>query len=163
MKQWKWFGYIAVAALTICAVAILLAGKQTCRLCNSPNYSAPCLVDLETGDILELRLVGPSTSNSTGSSIPAETFSFIRFGNVTGSRRTPDRIELKIPSKEKVKSLALCNKCCNLLPSGYDDRYVLADLDSDTLFFFVDGEIRIRNCAVSMTQKDSYFVVVICL
>ena len=163
MKQWKRFGYITVVVLAICAVTILLAGKRTCCLCNSPNYSAPCLVDLETGDILELRLVGPSTSNSTGSSTPAETFSFIRFGNVTGIKQTPDMIELKIPSQEKVKSLALCNKCCNLLPSGYDDRYVLADLDSDTLFFFGNGEIRIRNCAVAMTQEDSYFFVVICL
>ena len=162
MKQWKWFGYITVAVLAICAVAILLVGKQTCCLCNSPNYSAPCLVDLETGDILELRLVGPSTSNSTGSAIPAETFSFIRFGSVTGSRQTPDQIELKIPTEEKIKSPALCNKCRKLLPRGYDGRYAMANLENRGVFLINAGHnITVCGYEIQIMQEETLLSILI--
>lgn len=162
MKQWKKLGCIALAILIICAVAILLVGKQTCCLCNSPNYSVPCLIDLETGDILELRLVGPSTSNSTGSSIPAETFSFIRFGNVTGSRQTPDQIELKIPTEEKVKSPILCIKCRKLLPRGYDGRYAMANLENRGLFLINAGHnIAVCGYEIQIMQEETLLSILI--
>ena len=162
MKQWKRCGYITVAALTICAVTILLAGKRTCCLCNSPNYSAPCLIDLETGDILELRLEGPSSSGSPSDTTPVETFSFVRFGTVTGIKQTPDQIELKIPSEEKVKSSALCNKCRKLLPRGYDERYAMANLENREIFPIVNGiEVTIRGYKITITKNEQCLSVIV--
>lgn len=161
MKQWKWFGYITVAVLAICAVAILLAGKRTCCLCNSPNYSAPCLVDLETGDILELSLTGPATSYRPSAPTPVETFSFIRFGVITGIKQTPDQIELKIPEEDKAEVPALCAKCRNLLPHGYSGRYAMADLKNQEMFPIADGELMIRDNSVTMTREKSHYLVII--
>ena len=162
MKQWKKLGYLAVVMLVICAVATLLVGKRTCSLCNSPNYSTPCLIDLATGDILELSLVGPSTSNSTSGPTPAETFSFIRFGNVTGTRQTPDKIELKIPAEEKVETPALCRMCLKLLPQGYDGRYVLADLESRDLLPIINtARYTIYGYQIIVAQSNEYIVVIV--
>ena len=80
MKQWKKIVCIAAAMLVICAAIVFLSGnRKECCLCNNPNYSVPCLVDLEAGDILELNLDGPSATYDYNGQSDVETFSFIRF------------------------------------------------------------------------------------
>ena len=77
MKQWKKTVGIVVAVLAIFVAAAFLFGKEKeCCLCDSPSYSAPCLVDLETGDILQLSIDGPTTSGPEGLT-DVSTFSFI--------------------------------------------------------------------------------------
>lgn len=136
MKTWKKAVSIAVVVLIAWTAAILLFGsKKSCALCTSPSFPAPCLIDLVTGDILDLNLDGPTTSYSTSSPSYAETISFIRFGSVSGIKETaPNVIELKIPLEDKVKSPALCSNCRKLLQQGYEGRYVLADTDNKKLF-----------------------------
>ena len=163
MKQWKKTIYIVAAMLAICVAAVLPFGnRQECCLCNSPSYSAPCLIDLETGDILELRLDGPSTTYDGNGQSDVETFSFIHFGSVIGTKQTaPGIIELKVPTADEIDVPALCRKCRKLLPRGYDGRYALADLENRTLYPFIAGEIVIRGCKVTMAQEESGFIVII--
>jgi hypothetical protein len=139
MKQWKKTVGIVVAVLAIyVAAAFLFGNEKECCLCNSPSYSTPCLVDLETGDILQLPLDGPTTSGPEGQT-DVSTFSFIRFHTVTGTKQTsPNVIELKIPTDDTVNTPALCSKCRKLLPQGYDGRYALADLENNALLPIVD-------------------------
>ena len=116
MKTWKKAVSIAVVVLIAWTAAILLFGsKKSCALCTSPSFPAPCLIDLVTGDILELNLDGPTTSYSTSSLSYAETISFIRFGSVSGTKQTAPN-------------------CRKLLQQGYEGRYVLADTDNKKLF-----------------------------
>ena len=131
MKQWKKSICIVAAVLAICVAAVLLFGnRKECCLCNTPASSVPCLIDLETGDILELRLDGPSTTSGPEGQNDVSTFSFIRFHSVTGTKQTaPYMIELKIPTADKSQTPALCRNCRQLLPKGYEGRYVLTDLE----------------------------------
>ena len=163
MKQWKKTLCIAAAMLVICAAIVFLSGnRKECCLCNSPNYLAPCLVDLETGDILELNLDGPSATYDGNGQADVETFSFIRFGNVTGTKQTaPNVITLKIPTEDKSRAPALCRNCRKLLPREYDGQYVLADLISKTLSPVVAGEIMIHDDAVTVSQEEGYFAVIL--
>ena len=159
MKQWKKMVCIAAAMLVICAAIVFLSGnRKECCLCNSPNYSVPCLVDLETGDILELNLDGPSATYDGNGQADVETFSFIRFGNVTGTKQTaPNVITLKIPTEDKSRAPALCRNCRQLLPQGHDGRYVLADLSEKVLFRIATGiENIICGYSVILTQEKSY-------
>lgn len=56
------------------------------------------------------------------------TFSFVRLGNVSGTKLTaPERIDLHIPN-DKAYTPALCKDCRKQLPFGYTNRYVFADL-----------------------------------
>lgn len=135
MKQRKKTIYIVAAVLTICVAAILSFGNETeCCLCNAPTSSAPCLLDLETGSILELRLDGPSTTYGPDGVSYVSTFSFIRFHTVTGTKQTaPNVIALKILTEDKFRAPALCRNCRKLLPKGYEGRYVLTDLEHRVL------------------------------
>lgn len=51
----------AVLVIVIAATAILLFTKEEkeCCLCSSFRYHAPCLIDLETGEMIELDLYFP--------------------------------------------------------------------------------------------------------
>ena len=164
MKQWKKTLCIAAAMLVICAAIVFLSGnRKECCLCKSPNYSVPCLVDLETGDILELNLDGPSATYDGNGQADVETFSFIRFRNVTGTKQTaPNVITLKIPTEDKSRAPALCRNCRQLLPQGYDGRYALADIVGCLLFpVTADSEISVCRYTVQVTQKASLLSVLI--
>ena len=155
MKKRKTIIYIAVAVLALCVAAVLLFGNETeCCLCNCPSYSAPCLIDLETGDILELSLDGPSTTPGPGGQTDVATFSFVRFGPVTGTKQTvPNIIELKIPSDGALQCPSLCRQCRQLLPQGYDERYVIADMGGEVLFpIMVGAELNLHGRQIAARQ-----------
>ena len=164
MKQWKKIVCIAVAMLVICAAIVFLSGnRKECCLCNNPNYSAPCLVDLETGDILELNLDGPSTTPGLEGETDVSTFSFIRFGSVVGTKQTsPNVITLKIPAEDKSRAPALCRNCRKLLPRGYDGRYAIADVDNRELFpMFVEAKIIIGSYQIETTHSNKSILLAI--
>ncbi len=163
MKQWKKTVGIVVAVLAIYVAATFLFGNtKECCLCNSPSYSAPCLIDLETGDILQLSIDGPTTSGPEGQT-DVSTFSFIRFHTVTGTKQTaPKVIELKIPADDTVNTPALCIGCRQHLPQGYDGRYVITDMDSNALLPIIAGiEIIIRTHHISMMLNGENFTLMI--
>lgn len=102
-----------------------------CCLCDSFRYHAPCLLDLETGELVELQLYDPhpaKVAELAEEQTNANTFSFMGCGDAMGHRLSAERyIELTVP-QEDIRSPALCRTCRKLLPSGCTDRYVLADL-----------------------------------
>lgn len=164
MKQRKKTIYIVAAILAICVAAILSLWNETeCCLCNAPTSSAPCLVDLETGDILELRLDGPSTTYGPEGLPDVETFSFIRFGSITGTKQTsPNVIALKIPMEDKSTAPALCRNCRQLLPQVYDGRYVIADMGDGVLFpLTVGAELTIHGLQIAARQYTEGILVTI--
>lgn len=157
MKQRKKTIYIVAAVLTICVATVLSFGNETaCCLCNAPTSSAPCLLDLETGAILELRLDGPSTTYGPDGVSYVSTFSFIRFHTVTGTKQTaPNMIELKIPSGGALQHPSLCRQCRQLLPHGYTGRYVLADVEGGVLFpITANTEITICDYQIAIAPSD---------
>ena len=157
MKQWKKSICIVAAVLAICVAAILSLGNETeCCLCNAPTSSVPCLIDLETGDILELSLDGPSTTSGPDGVSYVSTFSFIRFHTVTGTKQTaPNMIELKIPSGGALQHPSLCRQCRQLLPQGYTGRYVLADVEGGVLFpITANTEITICDYQIAIAPSD---------
>ena len=163
MKKRKTIIYNAVAVLALCVAAVLLFGNDTeCCLCNAPTSSALCLVDLETGDILELCLDGPTTSGPDGVSY-VSTFSFIRFHTVTGTKQTaPNMIELKIPSGGALQHSSLCRQCRQLLPQGYTGRYVIADMGDGVLFpLTVGAELTIHGLQIAVRQYTEGILVTI--
>ena len=164
MKQWKKIVCIAAAMLVICAAIVFLSGnRKECCLCNSPSYLAPCLVDLETGDILELNLDGPSATYDGNGQAGVETFSFIRFGNVTGTKQTaPNVITLKMPMEDKSRAPGLCRNWRKLLPQGYDGRYAIADVDNRELFpMFVEAKIIIGSYQIETTHSNESILLAI--
>jgi len=126
--------FCIVLIVSIAATAILLStqAKKECCLCSSFQYHAPCLIDLETGKMIELDLYFPHETLVAELADPQPemgTFSFVSIGNVSGTKLTDSKvIELSVPLADKTSNPALCKGCRRLLPSGYSGRYILADL-----------------------------------
>lgn len=132
MKTWqKILNVILIVTAAAVAFSLIRTDEKECRLCNSFRYHAPCLIDLETGEMVELALYDPhptKTAELTEIQAETDTFSFIRLGNVTGIRLTSQRIiELSVPVTDRICTPPLCTECRRLL-QGYDGRYILADL-----------------------------------
>ena len=163
MKKRKTIIYIAVAVLALCVAAVLLLGsRKECCLCNAPTSSVPCLVDMETGDILELHLDGPSTTPAPEGQTEVSTFSFIRFHTVTGTKQTaPNVIELKIPSGDATSRPSLCRQCRQSLPRGHISRYVLADVGGVLFPIMVGAELTLHGLQIAARQYTEGILVTV--
>lgn len=134
MKMWHKILSVALAVIVIVGAAMaIIQGNKECCLCSSFRYHAPCLIDLETGKLIELDLYFPHESLVAELADPQPErgiFSFVSIGNISGTKQTgPERIDLHVPN-DIAFFPALCRDCKKQLPSGYDSRYVFADLYS---------------------------------
>lgn len=134
MKMWqKILSGVLIIVAAAAAVLGFSLGQKECCLCSSFRYHAPCLIDLETGKLIELDLYFPHEKLVAELADPQPErgiFSFVSIGNVSGTKQTgPERIDLHIP-EESTFLPALCRDCRKQLPSGYISRYVFADLYS---------------------------------
>ena len=133
MKKWI-IVLCAVFAVALVFISILLFTQEEkdCCLCNSFRFHAPCLIDLEKGDLIELDLYFPhETKVAELAEVQPNmsTFSFVHLGNITGTKLTDSKvIEFGVPIADKTYNPALCKDCRELLQAGYKGRYVLADL-----------------------------------
>lgn len=124
----------AVSAVVLIATAVYYSNrvKKECCLCSSFRYHAPCLVDLETGKLVELNLYFPHETKVAELADPqpkTSTFSFVNLGSVTGIKLTDcQTTEIDVPVSEKVTNPSLCKICRKQLDGLLLDRYVLADL-----------------------------------
>ena len=134
MKKWI-IVLCAVFAVALVFTSIVFPNQEQkdCCLCDSFRFHAPCLIDLETGDLIELDLYFPHETKVAELAEVQEdmssTFSFVRLGNITGTKLTGSKvIEFGVPIADKTYNPALCKDCRELLQAGYKGRYVLADL-----------------------------------
>ena len=132
MKRWQ--KILSLVLIIVVAAAAFLGFslvQKECCLCSSFRYHAVCLIDLEKGEVRELDLYFPHESlvaELADPQVESGVFSFISIGNVSGTKQTgPERIDLHIP-EDSTFFPALCRDCKKQLPSGYNSRYVFADL-----------------------------------
>ena len=134
MKRWqKALVVILIVGIASSAALLFTQEKKDCCLCDSFRYHAPCLIDLEKGDLIELDLYFPHETKvgelAEVQQDTSSTFSFVHLGNITGTKLTGSKvIEFGVPIADKTNNPALCKDCRELLQAGYKGRYVLADL-----------------------------------
>lgn len=131
-KRIKMLCAVFAIALVFIAIVPLNQEQKDCCLCDSFRYHAPCLIDLEKGDLIELDLYFPHETKVAELANPQpkmETFMFVHLGNITGTKLTDSKIiEFGVPIADKTNTPALCKDCRELLQAGYKGRYILADL-----------------------------------
>ena len=172
MKMWqKRISLILAVVVVVVASLFLALENKECCLCSSFRYHAPCLVDLKTGEMIELRLYEDHPTLVAELSEEQShngTFSFIRLNGVSGTKQTgPEKVDLFVPT-EAVLFPALCNKCKQQLPFGLASRYVLADLhgmeDKYLIPIVADTVLSLRCYDISMeadAEKDGIAVVIL--
>lgn len=132
LKMWqKIVSAVLAVTLVIGAAWYFSQEQKNCCLCNSFRYHGPCLIDLKTGEMIELDLYFPHETKVAELADPQPemgTFSFIGIGDVKGTKLTDSKtIELDVPT-ESITNPALCKSCRKRLGGLVVGRYVLADL-----------------------------------
>ena len=132
MKMWlKILSIGLVVAVAATAILLFTQEEKECCLCSSFRYHALCLIDLETGEMIELDLYFPHETLVAELADPQpemSSFSFVRLGNISGTKLTDSKtIEIHIPD-EKTYNSTLCSECKKQLPFGHASRYIFADL-----------------------------------
>jgi len=164
LKMWQKifsiFLAVSMAALVGCSKQ---QEQKECCLCSSFRYHAPCLVDLETGELTELDLYFPHPTLVAELADPQPeqgTFSFISLGNISGIRETPQMtIKINVPYADKTTNPALCQNCRAQLQVDYTSRYILADLyDKETKTLIpikADTEFTLRCYEITMLHNEN--------
>lgn len=162
LKMWQKILSVALAISVVVLVGCAAQDQKDCCLCDSFRYHAPCLIDLETGDMIELDLYFPhetKVAELADSQPEMSTFSFVKLGNVSGTKLTDSKIiEIEVPCADITRNPALCKGCQELLQGGYTGRYVLADLydmEVKMLIPIEDGtEIVLRCYKITMGRNE---------
>ena len=162
MKIWlKIISAVSAVIFIIGAAWYFSQEQKECCLCSAFRYHAPCLIDLETGKMIELDLYLPHETKVAELSDPQpemSTFSFVRLEGVTGTKLSDSKtIEIEIPASEKTTNPALCKSCRRQLNGMIVGRYVMADLYNEgekTLIPIDSGLSMVLRCYEIFAQKD---------
>lgn len=169
MKMWQKIISIALVVVLIGAAVWYFSQEQKdCCLCSSFRFHAPCLVDLVTGEMIELDLYFPHETKVAELADPQPqmgTFSFVSIGDVKGTKLTDSKtIELDIPT-ESITNPALCKSCRKQLGGLVVGRYVLADLynseDKDTIQIKDGLCLDLRCYHITVQQADDVLKLIV--
>lgn len=102
-----------------------------CVLCDAFPRHAPCLVDLNSGELRELEIYQPH--HTKVAELSDEQYggymSLISFGEISGILLGADRVELETPAKMSgIMEGVFCKDCRKLLKDNKCQGYILADL-----------------------------------
>ena len=124
--------------MVIVAILLLFNGcssnipePKKCALCEVFPRHAPCLVNLNTGELRELGIYQPH--HTKVAELSDEQYggymSLVQFGEITGILLGADSVELKAPIKSTgIQDGLFCNDCRKLLKDNNCQGYILADL-----------------------------------
>ena len=105
--------------------------SEECALCDAFPRHAPCLVDLNTGELRELEIYQPHHTKVAELSDEQHGgyMSLVQFGDISGILLGADRVELKAPAKvHGMVDGLFCENCRKLLKENKCQGYILADL-----------------------------------
>ena len=150
----RWIVPLIVAVLVVCLAATVFVQTEEpdrCPLCEFIKSHAPCIVNIETGEVVELALYQPHYSlvGEIAELQTDSTFSFVSAAGAKGTRiSSPYKMELDVPKEaEPLRKTAFCKSCRTLL-TGAGSCYVLADLydrGNPVIYPIVDGlDVKMR-------------------
>lgn len=102
-----------------------------CSMCADISRHAPCIINLSTGEKLELDIYEPHPFlvGEIAEEQPGGNFSFIRSAGVDGYKIGAEYIMVSIPVKsEKMNQHFFCNSCRKRLADETKSGYILVDL-----------------------------------
>ena len=132
-----------------------------CVLCAAFPRHAPCLIDLNSGEIRELEIYQPD--HTKVAELSDEQYggymSLVQFGDISGILLGADRVELEAPAKATgIRDGLFCWECRKLLKDNKCQGYILADLRNPvtpSVWQIKDGiSFSVRCYDVQISQGD---------
>lgn len=166
------------SAILCVALFILLSACSTervpeperCSLCDDLSRHAPCIINLSTGEKVELEiyephpfLVGEIAEEQRGG-----YFSFVRGAGVEGYKLGAESVTITVPTKaDKLDQKHFCLNCRALLDEFKSSSYALVDLKDteNPLLFSVDNgssfSMRCYDISITLLEDDNKYEILI--
>lgn len=143
--------------LTACAKEI--PEPVQCSLCAGMPCHAPCIVNLSTGERLELAVYEPHPfiAGELAEEQQSETFSFIRGAGVAGYKLSAESIIITVPMNAgKMEEKHFCNSCRERLADCKDQGYVLLDLKDtkNSVVYKIDADAQVSFRCYSISVRE---------
>jgi len=142
-----------------------------CAICDDLPRHAPCVINLMTGEKLELDIYEPHPFivGEIAQKQPGGYFCFFQGAGIEGHKIAAESVVISIPVKTgKIRKRFFCSSCRELLPAESYTGYVLADLVTPLtpLFYSINDntsfDIRCYNVSVQkITEENKYKIVII--
>lgn len=130
MKKKALLMVVLIMVLTACSTESIPEPAQ-CAMCDDLPRHAPCIINLSTGEKLELDIYEPHPFlvGELAEEQPGGYFSLIRSAGVEGYKVGAEYIVVTIPIKsEKLSQQYFCNFCRERLADNKKSGFVLADV-----------------------------------
>jgi len=162
-------GIALVVIALICCFIRPIPEPQQCAMCTSLPHHALCIINLSTGEKVELNvyephpfLAGEIADEQTGG-----YFCFIHSAGVEGYKIAAEFIVAAIPIKsERIKQQYFCSSCRKRLEDSENNGYVLVDLlePKDPVVFPIHPDtafsVRCYSVAVQESEDNTYKITV---
>ena len=155
------FPTIAVILILICLITILPApNPKRCAICESIPCHAPCLVNLETGEVGELAVYEPHPFKvaELNEYQQGGTFSFIYVAGINGYSDTANwETHITIPTNEnEYEEKHFCKSCRERIAGHTENGFLLLDLREPEKFSILSlssDEIQRVRCYEIQTKQ----------
>ena len=145
---------IAIACLALCIFGMTaLRDPADCALCEAPESDVPCILDLHSGEVAEMRISNEKLSDDPSTFI----FSFMNVLGNTGYRDTGARMcKATLPQDNQRLSLNhFCRDCREKLQSVRKDHYAVLDTASKDVFPLQESSFTISEYSVTIAKEES--------
>ena len=125
----------------------ILVPKQ-CSLCAASPCHAPCIINLNTGEMLELAVYEPHPFivGELSEDQQRETFMIVRGAGIEGYKLSAESITIAVPIKTDVmKAKNFCKSCRARLADCTDQGYALVDLKDamNPIVYKIDTDLQV--------------------
>lgn len=167
---------ILLIAVVVCTVLLIVftripVGPDTCAICSSIPYHAPCLINLSTGRITELMVYEPHESKvaELADEQSGGTLGYMMVNDLFITRDTiSHETQAEIPiNGSRINKKLYCGKCRKALRSLANKGYALADLyDRETpQLYSIEGgghySMRCYLVDVAVKPADGAYIITI--
>ena len=124
---------LCIALLIVLSAFGTNQGREpvVCSLCDNLPCHAPCIVNLSTGEMLELSVYEPHpfTAGELAEEQRTGYFSFIQGTDVAGHKLGGESVTVMVPTESRgLNQQYFCSACQERLANYANQEYILADL-----------------------------------
>ncbi len=161
MQRKKIILIAAVVCLALCVfgAGIALYEPNHCALCEAPESDIPCLIDLHSGKVAELRISDGELSDDPSTF----TFSFMDVLGNTGYRDTGAWLcKVTLPQDNLYLSpRRFCRECREKLQGVRKDHYAVLDTASKSVYPLQGSSFAIGKYSVNISKDELGMAVIV--